>query len=67
MLRGKCEKCKTIFWLEIHHILPKAIFGNTDKIAYLCPNCHTDYHQKLGNKNLKNPDPEFHYAEIKWI
>jgi len=47
-------------WLEKHHILPKSIFGNNDKIAYLCPNCHTDYHQKLGAKNLKNTNAQFH-------
>lgn len=64
----ECPKCSTKAWLEEHHILPKASFGNNDETTLLCPNCHRDYHKQLGQKNLKNPDMEFHlYFFSKWF
>jgi len=55
-----CEKCGKENWIEEHHVLPKSVFGGIGDTVRLCPNCHTDYHQKLGTKNLKNPDMVFH-------
>jgi len=60
MKQDICRKCNQFFWVEEHHILPKSTFGETDSKVWLCPNCHTDYHQKLGAKNLKNTDAQFH-------
>ena len=65
MRKDKCRKCEEFIWVEEHHILPKATFGETEHTVWLCPNCHTDYHQKLGAKNLKNPDPQFHFDFYK--
>jgi len=63
-----CAKCGILFWVDKHHILPKAIFKGEGEIVLLCPNCHRDYHEKLGRKNLKNPDTDFHYAFYrKWL
>lgn len=55
-----CTKCGKETYVEIHHILSKATFGENNQNVELCPNCHTDYHQKLGTQNLKNPDMVFH-------
>lgn len=55
-----CDKCGLFFWVDVHHILPKAVFGGRGDTANLCPNCHRDYHEKLGRKNLKNPDEQFY-------
>jgi NAD-dependent SIR2 family protein deacetylase len=67
MRKGKCDKCGKITYVEEHHILPKSTFGENDQKVDLCPNCHTDYHQELGTKNLKNPDIVFHlFFYEKW-
>lgn len=60
MKKGNCMKCNTYTYLEKHHTLPKNIFGEQGDIIELCSNCHTEYHQKLGHKNLKNKDMDFH-------
>jgi len=60
MLQKECAKCGKYTYVEEHHILPKSVFGKNDETVFLCPNCHTDYHQKLGRENLKNPDMVFH-------
>ncbi len=60
MKEGYCEKCKKYNYLQTHHILPKSSFGETNEKAELCSNCHTEYHQKLGYKNLKNKNMLFH-------
>lgn len=60
MKKSKCGKCGQITYVETHHILPKATFGENDQKVDLCPNCHTEYHLKLGTQNLKNPDMVFH-------
>ncbi|TAH22688.1 MAG: hypothetical protein EAZ08_00180 [Cytophagales bacterium] len=66
--KGYYSKCKKYFWIDKHHILPKSIFGGKGDIVRLCPNCHRDYHEQLGTKNLKNPDEHFHYAFFtKWL
>jgi hypothetical protein len=57
-----CEKCGIFFWIDKHHVLPQATFGGKGAIAKLCPNCHRDYHEKLGAENLKNEDENFHYG-----
>jgi ribosomal protein L31 len=68
MKYGICEKCKKESWLETHHILPKSTFGDNEETIDLCPNCHTDYHQKLGVENMKNADMAFHfYFFDKWL
>jgi hypothetical protein len=67
MKEGYCDKCKQFTVVETHHILPKSTFGENEETAKLCPTCHTLYHQKLGNENLKNPDPVFHfYFFYRW-
>jgi len=43
--KGKCEKCKTYFYLHTHHTLSKSIFGKNVSTAELCPNCHTHFHE----------------------
>ena len=68
MEKDKCQKCNDYGWVEKHHILPKSDYGENDQTAKLCPNCHTDYHQKLGNKNLKGKPEEFHFKKFyKWL
>jgi len=63
-----CDKCGILFWVDKHHILPKTTFGGAGDTVHLCPNCHRDYHEKLGRKNLKNPDEQFHYEFFaKWL
>lgn len=65
---GHCSKCNIYFWVDKHHILPKATFGGKGDIVRLCPNCHRDYHEQLGTKDLKNPDEQFHYTFFtKWL
>jgi formate-dependent nitrite reductase cytochrome c552 subunit len=62
-----CTKCGKETYVEIHHILLKATFGENDQKVELCANCHTEYHQKLGTENLKNPDMVFHlFFYSKW-
>ena len=56
----KCPRCGTLAYLEIHHILPQSTFDGKGKTERLCPNCHTEYHKKMGNKSLQNPDEDFH-------
>lgn len=66
--KGICEKCGNWFWIDIHHILPVAVFKGKGDTAKLCPNCHRDYHEQLGHKNLKNPDEEFHKDFfLRWL
>ena len=60
MKKGNCMKCGTNTYLEKHHVLPKNTFGETGDKIELCPNCHTEYHQELGYKNLKNKNMLFH-------
>ena len=68
MKKDICQKCKKDGWIEVHHILPKCDYGNNDQTVKLCPNCHTDYHQQLGNKNLKDKSMEFHFKTFyKWL
>ncbi len=55
MKKGTCAKCKKYTWVEEHHILPK-------------PTCHTDFHQHLGQENLKNDDMVYQfYTFSKWL
>jgi len=68
MKKGTCAKCKKYTWVEEHHILPKSTFGETGEIIKLCPTCHTDFHQHLGQENLKNDDMVYQfYTFSKWL
>jgi len=68
MKEGKCQKCRKIDFVEKHHILPTAAFGENDEKYDLCPNCHTKYHLFLGKKNLKNPSVEYHFEKFyHWL
>jgi hypothetical protein len=68
MKKDYCEKCKKYLIVQEHHILPQSTFGKTKETIKLCPNCHTDYHNSLGSKNLKNPDMEFHFEKFyRWL
>jgi len=68
MKKAKCDKCHVYGNVHEHHILPLATFGENDQKIDLCPNCHTDYHDKLGSKNLKNDSMEFHFnAFFRWL
>ena len=66
MKQDYCEKCGEFTYVEQHHVVPKGLLkkGETKN---LCPNCHTEYHLKLGRENLKNPSFEFHWLFfLKW-
>ena len=66
MKQGKCPRCGTHTFLEGHHILPKSIFGQNEKIIYICSNCHTDFHQKIGS--LKSTDKNVWWAAyFRWL
>jgi len=52
--RGKCEKCGILFYIESHHILPKAQFGEKGDKANLCPNCHRLVHEDM-KKEIADP------------
>ncbi len=68
MEKDFCEKCENYGWVEKHHVLPKCEFGDDGELVKLCPNCHTDYHQKLGRKNLKNKSMVFHFEKFyRWL
>ncbi len=68
MKKDFCQKCGKYGWVEKHHVLPQCEFKGDGDIYKLCPNCHTDYHQKLGFKNLKNKSMEFHFYKFyRWL
>lgn len=61
MKQGNCAKCGKFGYLHKHHGLPQATFGGEGDVYYFCPNCHTEYHEKLGRENLKNPYLVFYF------
>jgi len=68
MKQGNCRKCGKFGFIEDHHILPQSTFGKNKQIYELCPNCHTEYHDKLGNKDLKDESMEFHFEKFfRWL
>jgi len=69
MKQGYCKKCGSLGFIEDHHILPKKTFKvNNTETFELCPNCHNEYHIRLGKKNLANPEMEFHFVTFfKWL
>jgi hypothetical protein len=68
MLVDNCRKCGKKTFVFLHHILPQNLFGKNTETVPLCGDCHTKYHQHLGQKNLKNPDIKFHYQTfLKWL
>ncbi|OQX99207.1 MAG: hypothetical protein B6I24_03265 [Bacteroidetes bacterium 4572_128] len=66
-----CEKCGKEHYCDAHHILPKGIFGEDGDIAYLCKNCHDEYHRVLGHKFLRKKNKqsmEFYiYKYYRWF
>jgi len=63
---GKCKKCNKKHWLEKHHVYPQSKFKGKGKTIYLCPNCHTDYHQKLGA--IKSDNKGFYLSfYMSWL
>jgi len=68
MKKDRCLKCNKYEFVQEHHILPTSTFGENDEKVKLCSNCHTEYHQILGSKGLKNPDAKFHLEKYyKWL
>jgi hypothetical protein len=68
MKKGNCRKCGKYGYIEDHHILPVSVFGKNKHTSGLCPNCHTEYHDKLGNEGLKNENMEFHFERFfRWL
>jgi len=68
MKKDNCKKCKKLLFIEDHHILPQSTFGKNEHIDDLCPTCHTEYHQYLGTKDLKNENMEFHFEKYyRWL
>ena len=66
MRHGTCRGCGQKNWLEKHHVYPQSKFKGKGEIIYLCPNCHTGYHQKLGE--MKSNDPSFYYSfYMSWL
>ena len=66
MKYGTCKKCGKRHWLEKHHIYPQSQFDDHESIIYLCPNCHTDLHLKMGKPASK--DKRFYESfNISWI
>jgi predicted restriction endonuclease len=66
MKKGECKKCEKENYLEEHHIYPKSKFDDDENTIYLCPNCHTDYHQKLGKQESK--DKNFYFSfYMSWL
>jgi len=62
--KGKCAKCGIIFYIHVHHILSKSIFGKLGKTEKLCPNCHTHFHE-YSKKHTKNKGDQ-QEAETIW-
>ena len=65
MKYGRCPKCKTKTWLERHHIYPQSQFDDDESIIYICSNCHTDIHQKMGKPDK---DRAFYFSfHMSWL
>ena len=66
MRYGKCTKCRIKSWLEKHHVYPQSLFDDEENTMYLCPNCHTDLHQKMGKPPSK--DKSFYESfNLSWL
>jgi len=65
MKQGKCPKCGTFTWLEEHHIYPQSKFKE-EEVIYICPNCHTDLHQKMGKIDSDNKEFYKHF-HFQWL
>ncbi len=66
MKHGICKKCEQEYWLEKHHIYPQSKFNDQESIIYLCPNCHTDLHLKMGKP--KSTNKKFYQSfHMSWI
>ena len=63
-----CYKCGIEFYVDEHHILPKAEFGNEGETIYLCPNCHRHIHVYLQLKvDNKLDDSEIRKHWEYWL
>jgi hypothetical protein len=66
MRYGTCIKCGKSSWLQKHHVYPRSQFNDEENTMYLCPNCHTDLHLKMGSPDAK--DKGFYQSfHISWI
>ena len=66
MKHGTCLKCKMKNWLEKHHVYPRSKFNDEQNTMYLCPNCHTDLHLKMGK--IKSKDKGFYDSfHLSWL
>jgi len=66
MRYGKCTKCKKKSWLEKHHVYPQSVFNDQENTMYLCPNCHTDLHLKMGK--IESTDKSFYDSfHLSWF
>lgn len=65
-----CKKCGKDFYCEKHHLLPKGLFGEGET-DFLFPNCHTEFHRKLGHKYLRKENKqsmEFYLEKyFRWL
>lgn len=62
----KCRKCNKYFYVHDHHILPKSIFGEGEKVV-LCPNCHTHFHEYLNKQDVNEKDvSKYLYHWYNW-
>lgn len=65
-----CSKCGKVHICENHHILPFKLFKDKET-DFLCPNCHREFHRKLGYKYLQkeNKQPMEFYLEkyYRWL
>lgn len=47
---GHCEVCGTLGPVEVHHLAPRALFGdaaNLWPVIDLCTTCHDEWHSKV--------------------
>lgn len=65
-----CKKCGEEFYCDKHHLLPKGLFGEGET-DFLCPNCHREFHKKLGYKYLRKENKqsmEFYFEKyFRWL
>ena len=66
MRYGKCTKCGKWHWLEKHHVYPQSQFDDEENTMYLCPNCHTDLHLKMG-KPISKDKGFYDSFHLSWL
>ena len=57
LLGGRCDKCGTVHFIDIHHIKPLKEGGSNElsNIELLCCTCHRNEHQKVQVKQTICP------------